>query len=154
MQTYQYNGTAGGGALLSCGATSAFTQDFLIARTSTVFFAQFDNGADGGGNVTAVSGANIHTNLYDGSQTGNAGRSRLFLSGVQQTLTFDSGHTVPSTINPSGGYAIGNYTATNDNNWWLLGKMCSISIYKLAVSGPLRRRLESAAAYSFKMPCS
>jgi hypothetical protein len=154
MQTYQYNGTAGGGALLSCGAPSAFTQDFLIGRGSGNFFFQFDNGVDGGGGTVSAEGANTHTILYDGSQTGSDNRTRFFLSGVQKTLTFDLGYTVPASMNPSGGYAIGNYSAATDTAWWLVGNMCSISIYKLALSGALRRRIEHAAAYSFKMACS
>lgn len=149
LKSFAYNGTAGGGALVSCGTSS--TQDYLIGRTSSIYLDQANNGVDGSATSSVVNGVQIQTHVYDGGETGNANRFKFFYTGTQKTMTFD--YTVPATINPSGGYAIGNYSvaAAGDNNWWLVGGMCSISIYKLSLSNALRRRLESAAATSFKI---
>lgn len=154
LKSFQHNGTAGGGATLSQGGASAFTNDMLLARTSSKHFSQFNNGTDGSCEVNDPgSGAQIQAHLFDGSQTGNANRSKYFFNGVEQTLTYTA--TVPASINPSGAYHVGQYsTVPNDNSWYLLGDMCSLSLIKAAISGGLRKKLQHASAYSFKIACS
>ncbi len=153
FKSFNYNGNAGGGgAALSCGTSS--TADLLLARTQSLHFAQFNNSADGSATVSDPgSGQQIQSYLYDGGGTGNSGRQKYFFNGAEQTLAY--GYTVPATINPIGQYAIGAYSLNlTFAQWHLSGDMCSISIYPSSLSSSLRRRLENAAALSFKIACS
>ena len=154
LKSFQYNGTAGGGAALSQGASNAFTNDMLLARTSSKHFSQFNSGTDGSCEVNDPgSGAQIQVHLFDGSQTGNANRCKYFFNGVEQTLTYTA--AVPASINPSGAYHVSQYsTVPNDTSWYLLGDMCSLSLIKSAISASLRKRLQYCSAYSYKIACS
>ncbi len=152
LKSYNYNGTAGGGMLISQG--SVFTTDFLLGRTSTLYFFEYDAGTNGGGNLTAPGAGNqIHTVVYNGGGAANADRLRFIYNGIQQTLTFD--YTVPASLNPAGAYHIGQYAVSqNDTAWYYNGDMCSLLLIKQDISSSLRKRLEQSQALSFKIPCS
>jgi len=154
MKSYAWNGnTSGGGSIISCAQGSAFTQDILIGRTQTLEFFEVDNGANGNGSLNVLSaGEQIKSVVYDGTQTGNTDRLKYFFNGSAQTLTYN--YTVPASVNPSGGYGVGVYKGAMSSEWWLVGDMCSLTVFRTQLSNSLRRRLEAAASLSFKMPCS
>ena len=154
LKSFNYNGNAGGGGgIISQGAASAFTEDFLLGRTSTVFFYEFDSGANGSGQLSAPgSGNQIQTVLYNGGGAANADRLRFFFNGVSQTLTYD--YTVPASINPTGGYNIAQYAGAQSAAWFMNGDMCSLFLIKAAINESLRKRLEQSQAFSFKLICS
>lgn len=127
--------TAGQRALFSYGATSAFTTDTFVATTATTLFSQVNNGADGGGQITYTIPAGYfhYALIFDGTQTGNANRLKLFINGVQQTLTFT--YTVPSTTgSPSSPLArVGSY-GSSPTGWYMQGSIANIAIFDKALT--------------------
>jgi hypothetical protein len=153
MKSYAWNGSSGGGTIISCAATSAFTNDIMIARTQTIEFFEIDNSANGSGQLNILSaGQQIKSVIYDGTQASNAERLKYFFNGASQTLTYN--YTVPTSINPSGGYGVGVYKGAMSFEWWLLGDICLLTVFRTQINDSLRRRMEAAASLSFKMPCS
>lgn len=155
LKSFSYNGNAGGGGgIISQGANNVFTQDFLVARTSTIFFFEFDSGTNGSGSLNAPGAGNqIQTILYNGAGATDAERLRFAFNGTSQTLTYN--YTVPASINPSGGYHIAQYAAAATSAaWYLTGDMCSLFLIKEAINESLRKRLEQSQAFSFKLACA
>jgi len=85
----------------------AYYNDFLVFQTGGVLYTQVDNGSDGEGYVT-ISSTDFITNkahvvsTYDGTGTTNADRLKIYVNGVQQTLTID--YTVPSVTADETGF--------------------------------------------------
>lgn len=127
--------TAGQRAPFSYGATSAFTTDILVATTATTLFSQVNNGADGSGTITYTIPAGYfhYASIFDGTQTGNANRLKLFINGVQQTLTFT--YTVPATTaSPASPISrIGSYVSS-PAGWYMQGSIANIAIFDKALT--------------------
>ena len=110
----------------ACGVDAA--NDILMAfdPATPAWFCQIGNAGDGSA-VTPIVPAGITTNwnnmavVYDGTLIGNSNRVKIFINGVQQTLSFGA-WTVPattaaSTVNAS----IADYQ--NFPGWELDGEM-------------------------------
>lgn len=96
---------------------------------------QVNNGADGGAVASFTStGWNSMSVVYDGTQTGNANRLKLYLNGILQTLTFGSYNVPSSTSNTSMvNSGIGAYSTGNWNNF-LNGSIGSSRLYTKSLS--------------------
>ena len=127
--------TAGQRAPFSYGATSAFTTDVFVAITATTLLSQVNNGADGSGTIiyTIPAGYFHYALIFDGTQTGDANRLKLFINGVQQTLTF--AYTVPATTgSPSSPLArVGSYVSS-PAAWYMQGSIANIAIFDKALT--------------------
>jgi hypothetical protein len=79
---------------------------------------QVNNGVDGSAisSFTSTAWNNISV-VYDGTQTGNENRLKLYINGVQQTLTFNT-YNVPSITSNLGftNVGIGAYSSGGYNN--------------------------------------
>jgi hypothetical protein len=130
--------TAGQRAVFSYGTSGAFTTDILLGIQTGKLLVQVNNGADGGAEVayTVPSGYFHYALVFDGTQTGNANRLKVYINGVLQTLTFVGGYTVPATtgsptgtrytrVSSYGGSALG---------WYLIGRIAGIACYDKALS--------------------
>lgn len=121
-------------AFFSYGESGVATNDILLAITGGTILAQVNNGSDGSGifSYTLPAGYFHITLVFDGSQTGNANRLKLFINGAQQGLSFD--YTVPSsTASPSSPQSrIGNYYSF-PATWYLAGNIASGLIFDRAI---------------------
>jgi hypothetical protein len=86
---------------------------FFVGNDSSVNL-QIDKGADGGPSYLATDLRNRQVHLvgtFDGTQTGNANRMKIYENGVQKTLSFGS-WSAPTTTADMNGYSqkIGQYT--------------------------------------------
>jgi hypothetical protein len=86
---------AGEGFLVGRGASNATALHFGYRNSTDVFF-RVGTGAAGADGEFAHSDANWHTltGVFDGTQTGNAARLKIYLDGVPQTLSFTG--TIPA----------------------------------------------------------
>ena len=127
--------TAGQRAPFSYGATSGFATDIFMATTATTLLSQINNSADGSGTViyTIPAGYFHYALVFDGTQTGNANRLKLFINGVQQTLTFT--YTVPATTaSPASPLCrVGSY-ASSPAAWYMQGSIANIAIFDKALT--------------------
>jgi len=128
------NGTAFFGKLTSGG----YTNDILLAmdNSGTLFF-QVNNGADGSGSVNVSSKYTFGTwahlvAVFDGTQSGNSNRMKLFLDGDPLPLDFGS-YSVPATSANMSGYPqnIGQYP---NAGWSFTGNIDDFKIYNFALT--------------------
>jgi len=110
-------------AYYSAGVSGVFTNDILLAASGGTLFFQVNNGSDGGATISYTPAATwrMITAVFDGTQTSNAERSKIFVNGIQQSATYGS-HTVPSvTASPASASArLGSYVSSTPN-WYLVG---------------------------------
>jgi hypothetical protein len=110
-------------AYYSAGVSSGFTNDILLAVSGGTLFSQVNNGSDGGATISYTPAATwrMITAVFDGTQTSNSERSKIYINGTQQTATYGS-HTVPSvTASPASASArLGSYVGS-PSNWYLGG---------------------------------
>jgi hypothetical protein len=87
---------SGEGFLVGRGSSNATSLHFGY-RNSTAIFFRVGTGAAGADGEFAHSDTLWHTitGVFDGTQTGNAARLKIYLDGVPQTLTFTG--TIPAT---------------------------------------------------------
>ena len=102
-----------------------------------MIFFQVDDGVDGSGTYTDASIEDrwVHlVGVYDGSQTGNANRMKIYQNGVSQTLGFGA-YTVPAaTANLAGlEQNIGTY-GPSEGSFWMNGKIDDLRIYNRSLS--------------------
>jgi hypothetical protein len=121
-------------------ATNNFANDILLYANPTtgVLFAQVNNAADGGASGPALSIDIWYavTIVFDGSQTGNSNRLKMFINGVQQTLSFGA-YSVPSaTANiASPSFVIGQYSvSTAPVNTYLNGSVAEVLVLPRAAT--------------------
>lgn len=106
-----------GMCMFNCGpgAGGGVTDDILmmVGGPSTMFF-QLDNGVDGSAYYTFDPRGAWHqfVLVFDGAQSGNANRLKVYADGIQQSLAFS--YTVPATTGGSNGCHLNFY---NDNSW-------------------------------------
>lgn len=121
-------------AFFSLGSSGSFPNDILFAYeiSGNVIFAQIDNGGDGTGRFVYTPGNWINLSLvYNGNLVGNSNRLKIYLNGVDQSLTFD--YTVPSTTTASASnYEVGNYVCSS--GWNHNGQISTFSIYNRDLS--------------------
>ena len=118
------------GTIFSFGNNGNYSNDIMFFFNSNQINLQVNNGADGSAvlNFTSTSWNHISV-VYDGVQTGNANRLKLYINGVLQTLTFGSYNVPSSTSNTSMTNAgIGGYSTGSWNNL-LNGSVASSMLY-------------------------
>ncbi|MFZ2898546.1 MAG: LamG-like jellyroll fold domain-containing protein, partial [Saprospiraceae bacterium] len=102
LESWVYPTNGGAGVILCKGpATSANAID--IERNGQTLYFRVCGAGDSYGYVNSVLPTNTWTHIacvYDGTQTGNANRLKIYVNGVQQTLTFLN--TIPATTPNSG----------------------------------------------------
>ena len=123
------------GTFFSYGLLGVYISDILCARTSVNLFCQVNNGADGNGQLTssAPAGYSHIAFVFDGTQSGNANRLKIYINGALQTLTFS--YTVPSTTaSPATPMSrIGSYVGF-PGSWFLNGSIASCTLFDRAIS--------------------
>jgi hypothetical protein len=127
--------TNGQRTFFSYGASGGITTDTLFARTTAEIFGQVNNSSDGSALFTNSAAAGyVHVAyVFDGSQTGNSDRLKIYLNGVLQALTYS--YTVPATTaSPSSPLArIGSY-GTFPVWWFLNGSIASCLLFDKAIT--------------------
>jgi hypothetical protein len=126
------------GTLFSFGDSVNYANDvmfFYYSGNSTLNF-QVNNGGDGAGYFAYSIGSwsNISV-VYDGTQSTNATRLKVYLNGIQQTLSFD--YTVPATTSSANftGAAIGIYSTSGFTSDTIIGgNVGTASLYNRALS--------------------
>jgi hypothetical protein len=128
----------GGGvaSFFSFGNSFAVVNDILFYYDNTNLCFQVNNGGDGQGSFAYTRGSwsNISV-VYDGTQSTNATRLKVYLNTIQQTLTF--GYTVPATTSSVNftGAAIGIYSTDNFSTaTCITGNVGTASLYNRALS--------------------
>lgn len=79
----------------------------------------------------------------------SSSRSRIFMDGASISSRVESAASVPSS---TAAVQIGGFLATND--WGNMSFGLLVYYKDAAIADPLRKRLEHAAAYSFKLSCN
>ena len=126
------------GTLFSYGNYVDYGNDimfFYYPADSTLNF-QIDNGADGGASFAYTIGSWSKISVvYDGTQSSNATRLKVYLNGILQTLNFNT-YTVPATTaNVTASSSIGAYTSVgNTPNSVIGGNISTAQIYNRALS--------------------
>jgi hypothetical protein len=128
-----FNCSSGDRALFSkWGTTPSWNNDILFAIGSGGgLFAQVDNGGDGGASfVPGYSwGTWAHVAMvYDGTESGNSNRLKLFYNGGQGALAFDSGWSVPASSHNLAGIVerFGSYA--RNASWYENGKLDEVRV--------------------------
>lgn len=73
-----------------------------------------------------------YSSVYDGSQTGNANRLKLYINGEQKTLIFDA--TVPSTAYNTNLNMLLAYQISTTGYKWFNGKIAKLNLYNRVLS--------------------
>ncbi len=122
-------------AYFSYSGLSQYGSDILFALSSSTLLAQVNNGVDGSATVPySVPAGYFHLALiFDGTQTGNSNRLKLYINGALQTLSFDT--TIPSvTGSPTTPlFRIGTYGAS-PSTWYINGSVASTVIFNKALT--------------------
>ena len=132
---FKVNSTTTFGTLFSFGNNDNYSNDIIFFVSSNQICLQVNNGVDGGTVTTFTSTDwNSMSVVYDGTQTGNANRLKLYLNGVLQTLTFGTYNVPASTSNTSMvNSGIGVYSTGNWNNL-LSGSIGSSRLYNKSLT--------------------
>lgn len=121
-------------SLFSYGWSSYYSADILLYVTSNKIGIQVNNGADGSGecSYTSTGFSNVQV-VYNGALAGNSNRMKIYINGVEQTLTY--GYTVPSiTSTVAGGQnSIGAYSTPGYNNF-LNGNVSIARLYNRSIT--------------------
>ena len=92
---------------------SSPTFEFIIPAVDTDFLGgSFNTGANSGVVGFTDTGWNHVVIVYDGAETGNADRLKLWLNGSQETLSFTG--TIPASVDASStdGYSFGSVASS------------------------------------------
>jgi hypothetical protein len=116
--------------LFSFGNSGQYSNDIMFFITSNSLNIQINNGADGGCSLpySSTSWNNVCV-VYDGTQTVNSDRIKVYINGILQTLT--TTYTIPSTtanINTTN-CGIGAYSSNNFANCHFGGNIGSARLY-------------------------
>ncbi|MFY8170451.1 MAG: hypothetical protein ACOVK2_04970, partial [Candidatus Fonsibacter sp.] len=133
---FKLNNPALNNTIFSFGNAAFYNDDILFAVYGSTIFAQVNTGGDGSAYPVASFTSTAWTNcqiVFDGTQTGNANRLKMYINGVLQTLTFS--YTVPATtsnlsFNSAG---IGAYSSGSFNNL-LNGNVSVTELYSSALN--------------------
>ena len=124
------------------------TKDLLFGLIGGLLLFQINKGVDGSGYFSFSSYGQwvLLTSVFDGTQTGNAGRMKIYLNGVNQTLMFD--YTVPAVSESMSGYPqnIGIYLT--DYGTSMYGYIDDVRIYNRALSEADVRELYRSSVIS------
>jgi hypothetical protein len=104
--------------IFSFGQADNYNNDILFFYASNILGFQINKGADGGPTLPYTStGWNNISIVYDGTQTGNSDRMKVYINGVLGVLDFNT-YTVPSSTSNIGftNAGIGAYSTGNFNN--------------------------------------
>lgn len=100
-------------------------------NTTQALFVFYPGGNKG--NTPAIITKNVWHHIvgvFDGNQTGNANRLKIYVDGVNQTLTFSG--TIPASFTTTGGsFMLGGWSGGNS---WFSGAMDETRIYNRALS--------------------
>jgi hypothetical protein len=125
------------GAIFSKEAQYSYNNDLLLYQDSNSLCLQVDNGGDGGGSfatngVMTAGNWYLLTAVFDGTQSGNANRMKIYLNGSMETLAFGS-YSVPATSAnlPGVSAKAGSY----DNSSSFSGKLDEFRVSSNAYSG-------------------
>jgi len=126
-------------SLFSYGESYEFNKDILLYVINSKLGIQVnspfvDGGMDGAGevNYTSTSFSNVQV-VYNGTLTGNSNRLKLYLNGIEQTLTYN--YTVPYITGAVGGQnAIGSYAVTGFRNLFLNGNISIARLYNRSLT--------------------
>jgi hypothetical protein len=124
------------GMFFTFGNSSNYANDITFYYSSNTLYFQINNGGDGAGYFTYTIGSwsNISV-VYDGTQSTNDTRLKVYINGVQQTLTFN--YTVPATTSSTNftGAAIGIYSTSGFTTDTVMGgNVGTASMYNRALS--------------------
>lgn len=121
--------------LFSYGDGWNYSNDIIFFVAGNKIEAQVNNGTDGSGTSLSSftsTGWNQLTMVFDGTLTGNANRLKVYLNGVQQTLTYN--YTVPTNNGQNSTLAgIGAYSTGNFNNY-ALGNVAINRLYNKSLT--------------------
>lgn len=110
------------------GTTNNWTE--LNAFSDNTTYNVVSNGSATYGSVAgSTSGFNIYILVYDGTQTGNSNRLKLYKNGVLQTLTFTGTIPAASENGASSAFKIGSRVGS-----FLAGITCSAGIVTRAIN--------------------
>ena len=132
---FKVNSTTSFGTLFSFGNNDNYSNDIIFFVLGNQINAQINNGADGGAVAGFTStGWNNMCVIYDGTQTGNTNRLKLYLNGVQQTLSFGSYNVPTSTSNTSMvNTGLGAYSTGGWNNF-ISGSIATSRLYTVSLT--------------------
>jgi hypothetical protein len=144
-------GNGGRDAFFSQGSSGVFTADVLFAiNLDNTRLWQVNNGADGSYTAPSASGFVVQSIAFNGTLSGT---DRLVCR-INGTNTVTSTFTPPATTATGGtNFNIGTYIAA-PAAWYLGGDVAVVTAIPSAPSTALRKRLEHAAAFSFKISCN
>jgi len=142
-------------AYFSYGVPSTFTNDILLFVSGGLLFCQVNNGADGGASVAYTPSAAVWRHIvavFNGTETGNANRLKIYVDGTQQTLSF-TGYTVPaSTASPTSPESrLGTYYSA-PVGFYMAGRQDDTRLFQRALSGGEVSALASQRGYQPKTP--
>ncbi len=93
--------------IFTVGKRYAFAQDLgvndrigILHFTDDNIYANLANGSSSFGQFAFSNNFNYSVMVFDGTQTGNANRLKLWVNGIQRTLTFTN--TIPATTTSAG----------------------------------------------------
>jgi hypothetical protein len=120
-------------SLFSYGNNDNYSNDIFFFVVGNQICVQVNNGVDGGANTSFTStGWNQLTMVFDGTLTGNSNRLKIYVNGVQQTLTYD--YTVPTNNGQNSTLAgIGAYSTGGFNNY-MLGNVAINRLYSKSLT--------------------
>ncbi len=131
---FKLNNSALNNTIFSFGTSANYNNDILIGVYGSTIFTQVNNGVDGSAYPVASFTSTAWTNcqiVFDGTQTGNANRLKMYINGILQTLTYT--YTVPATSGINSSCGIGAYSTGSFNNF-LNGNVAVTRLYNTAFS--------------------
>lgn len=131
--------------LFSYGVSQQYTNDiFYFTSSSTTRNLQINNSVDGSATYTLSAPINFITEtiIFDGSQTGNSSRMKIFVNSLPITLNFGS-YTVPSqTATPTNPiFMLGGY-GPSVSGWFYNGSIAEVIILPYTVTNAQRQSIE------------
>jgi hypothetical protein len=131
-------------------ALGGITVDILFAMNGTTTLYQIGNGSDGSGTQSAFGKFNqylVNTMIFNGSQTGNANRMRVWDSGNPNTFSFGA-YTVPASTssNTNNRLIVGSYTSAD---WSMDGEIGEIIVLPYAASERQRQQIDGYLAWKW-----
>jgi len=140
--------SAAQGAVFSAGSGLDFIRDILIGLSGSAVIVEVNNSVNGSATLSVsdyTSGTWACLSVvFDGTQTGNENRLKIYINGAQKTVSFSDGYSVPSSTSSTMGtdIRIGSYSPSPPQ-WYWNGSLRDIRIYNVAKSAA-----EIAAIYN------
>lgn len=89
----------------------------------------------------------LWNSIFDGTQSGNAGRLRLYIDGVPQGLTYTG--TVPALLNGASGYEVGRSYGSETGYW--TGDIAEVIVYGRTLNEGERQTVESYLSQKYAL---